>query len=230
VLANCGYDFAILDLEHSGTDLETIRQQIAFARGLSIEVYVRVPENSYAAVARVLDAGAQGVMVPMLETPEQAREVVEWARYRPEGKRGLAFGIGHDGYRGADPVGTMATANERNVLIALIESEKGIENADAILATPGIDIGWLGHFDLTSDMGITAQFDHPRFWAAVEKLAAAGKAHGKACGILDGNVDFLQKFAARGYRALGFATDVAVLRQGYTAGLQQLKSLPTPQP
>ena len=176
LLADCGYDFLFVDMEHSGAGIDTIKQQIAFARGLPIEVWVRVPEKSYAAVATVLDAGAQGIMLPMVETAAEAAALVEWARYRPEGKRGLAFGIGHDAYRARDPLATMAEANRRNVLIALIESRQGIENAESILAVPGIDLGWLGHFDLTSDLGIPAQFEAPAFTAALDRLAAAGAA------------------------------------------------------
>ena len=125
VLADCGYDFAILDTEHSGVGIETIKQQIAYARGLPIEVWVRVPEKTYAAVATVLDAGAQGVMVPMLETAEEAQALVSWARYQPEGKRGLAFGVGHDAYRGRDPQAAMAAANARNCVLGLIETREG---------------------------------------------------------------------------------------------------------
>ena len=225
VLANCGYDFVILDTEHSGVGIETIKQQIAYARGLPIEVWVRVPEKSYAAVATVLDAGAKGIMAPLLETPEQARELVEWARYRPEGKRGLAFGMPHDAYRGTDPIGAMAAANAEIVLIALIESRLGIENAEAILATPGIDVGWLGHFDLTSDLGIPARFDHPDFMACVDRLAAAGRATGKPLATLDGNPDLLRTMVGKGFSVLGYANDVAVLRAGFTAGLELLRGV-----
>lgn len=225
VLADCGYDFAILDTEHSGVGIETIKQQIAYARGLPIEVWVRVPEKTYAAVATVLDAGATGVMVPMLETAEEAQALVSWARYQPEGKRGLAFGVGHDAYRGRDPQAAMAAANARNCVLGLIETKKGIENCDAILATPGFDLGWLGHFDLTADLGCAAQWEHPDFLAAVDRLAAAGKKHKKALGSLDRNPEFVGKMAARGFTALGYGSDVAALRSAYTAGLEALKAL-----
>ncbi|HET6469648.1 MAG TPA: aldolase/citrate lyase family protein, partial [Geminicoccaceae bacterium] len=226
LLAGCGCDFVILDMEHSGAGIDTIKRQIAYARGLPIEVWVRVPEKSYAAVATVLDAGARGIMAPMLETPEEAGALVEWARYRPQGGRGLAFGIGHDGYLGQDPVGTMAAANERNVLIALIESRRGIDNAEAILATPGIDVGWLGHFDLTSDLGIPAAFGDPAFLTAVDRLVAAGARTGKPLGILDADPDLLRAFAGGGFRALGWASDLTALRTAMGLGIELLRGLP----
>lgn len=225
VLADCGYDFVILDMEHSGAGIDTIKRQVAYARGLSLAVWVRVPEKSYAAVATVLDAGAQGIMLPMVETAAEAEALVEWARYRPEGKRGLAFGIGHDGYRAANPLETMATANASNVLIALIESRRGIDSAASILGVPGIDIGWLGHFDLTSDLGIPARFDAPEFAAAVERLATAARAAGKPLGLLDTRPELLGRMSDAGFRVLGYGTDVGALRSGYARGLSELRAL-----
>ena len=224
ILAEAGLDFVILDTEHSGVGIETLKQQVAYARGLPIEVYARVPQLTYAAVATVLDAGAKGIMVPMLETPEQARDLVTFARYRPEGKRGCAFGMPHDGYQGGDVKAYMARANAENLLIALIETKKGIENADAIMATPGIDVGWIGHFDLTNDMGITADFEHTDFWAAVDKLAAAAKKHKKTAAGLDMSPAYLEKLHSKGFKMLGFGMDTAVLKTAYAAGMEQLRA------
>jgi 2-keto-3-deoxy-L-rhamnonate aldolase RhmA len=225
ILTAAGFDFVILDTEHSGVGIDTLKTVIACARGLPIEVYVRVPEKSYAAVATVLDAGAQGIMVPMLETAEQARDLVEWVRYRPEGKRGCAFGMAHDGYRAQDVVAYMAEANRRNLVIGLLETRRAIENAPAICAVPGFYVAWLGHFDLTNDMGITAQFQHPDFWAAVDRLVAAAEAHGKALGAADGDLAYLAKLRAKGFKVLGYGTDIAVLRNGLAEGRARLSAL-----
>ena len=219
LLEAAGCRYVILDMEHSAASIETIKQQIAAARGLSIEPWVRIRDKTYATVAGVLDAGAKGIMAPMVETAAEAADLVSWARYRPEGKRGLAFGVGHDAYRGSDPIARMQESNAETVMIALIESKRGIDNADAILATPGMDIGWLGHFDLTNDLGITAQFDHPDFLAAVERLAAAGKNNGKALGVVDGNIEMVRQFADKGFNVLGYANDVTALRTEMARGL-----------
>jgi 2-keto-3-deoxy-L-rhamnonate aldolase RhmA len=186
---------------------------------------VRVPEIRYAAIAPVLDAGAQGIMVPMLETVEQAREVVRAARYRPEGERGCAFGMAHDDYRAGDPAAVIRAANERIVLIGLLETRKAVESCEAIMATPGLDVGWLGHFDLTNDLGITGQFDHPTFVAAAERVAQACIAAGKTAATADANLDFLRTQISRGYRLLGYSLDIAVMRSGYTQGLDALRAL-----
>lgn len=225
LLQATGCEYVVLDMEHSGVGIETIKQQIACARGLDIAVWVRVREIRHAAIAPVLDAGADGIMVPMLETPEQARELVRAARYRPEGERGCAFGMAHDAYRADDPLAVMRAANERITLIGLIETARAIENCAAIMATPGLDVGWLGHYDLTNDLGITGQFDHPQLVSAAEQLAGACRAAGKTAASLDGNLEFLRAQATRGYRLLGYAQDIAVMRTGYTQGLAALRAI-----
>ena len=172
IVANAGGEFVLFDTEHSGVGIETIKSQVAYARGTGIAPLVRVPGSHYHLVAPMLDAGVMGIMVPMVETAEQAASIASWCRYRPDGVRGLAFGMPHDDYLGGDHIKAMKAANERTLVIALIETAAGIENVEAIMATPGIDIGWIGHFDLTNALGIDGQFDHPRYKAAVKALVA----------------------------------------------------------
>ena len=223
VLRGAGCEWVVLDTEHSGVGIETIKQQISYARGLDIAVWVRVPEKSYAAVATALDAGAQGIMVPMLETVEQAQDLVRWARYRPEGERGCAFGVAHDDYGATDPLTKIREANDQIVLIPLLETRGAIERCEDIMAVPGIDIGWLGHYDLTNDMGITAQFEDPRFIEAAERVARACAASGKTAATLDANPALLQAQMARGYRVIGFGTDVVAMRNGYAQGFAAVR-------
>lgn len=223
VLAEAGAEWVVLDMEHSGIGIETIKDMIAASRGLPILPFVRVPATEYHLIAPVLDAGAMGIMVPMVEDAEQAARIASWCRYRPEGVRGLAFGVAHDDYRRGDVVRKMAEANARTLVIALIETADGIANADAIMAVPGIDVGWLGHFDLTATMGITGQFEHPDFQAAVDRLAACCARHGKAAGILAGSLDMARAFRGRGYRCVGYGTDISLLGGALASGLAQLR-------
>jgi 2-keto-3-deoxy-L-rhamnonate aldolase RhmA len=217
VLAEAGADFVLLDTEHSGID--TIKIQIATSRGLDIVPMVRVPGCHYHLIAPVLDAGAMGIMVPMVETAAQARQIASWCRYRPEGVRGVAFGMAHDDYGGGDVVQKLREANERTLVIALIETAAGIADAEAIMAVDGIDIGWLGHFDLTNSMGIPGQFDHPDFLAAVDRLVAACRLHGKPAGVLVGSVETAEAWRARGFRVFAYGTDISLLQQGLHSGL-----------
>jgi 2-keto-3-deoxy-L-rhamnonate aldolase RhmA len=175
-------------------------------------------------IAPVLDAGAMGIMVPMVETGEQAAQIAAWCRYRPEGVRGLAFGMGHDDFTEGDVIRKMAEANARTLVIPLIETATGIANADAIMAVDGVDVGWLGHFDLSNTMGITAQFDHPEFNAAVNTLVTACRHYGKPPGILAGSVAMAEAFRARGFRCLGYGTDISLLRDALHDGLACLRA------
>ena len=139
---------------------------------------------AYHLIAPVLDAGALGIMAPMIETREQAETLVAACRYRPEGRRGLGFGVSHDRYTAGAAVPKMQAANDAILTIALIESARGVENADAILAVPGLDLGWLGHYDLSDSLGCAENFDDPRYRAAEQRLIAAATAAKKPLGWL----------------------------------------------
>lgn len=224
VAERAGADFIILDMEHSGAAPDTMKAQFAFARGTGVAPLVRVPGHGYHLIAPMLDAGALGIMVPLVETVEQAREIVAACRYRPEGRRGLGFSVAHDDYAGGDVAPKIAVANQRTLVIALIESEKGIANADAIMAVPGIDVGWLGHYDLTDSMGFAADFSRPEFDAAVNKLVGACNKHGKAAGFLAGDVAMALAWQAKGFRCLCYGTDVSLMRDSLAHGLTVLRT------
>jgi 2-keto-3-deoxy-L-rhamnonate aldolase RhmA len=216
VLAVGGAEFVILDSEHSGAGLDTLKSAIAFARGAGLVPMVRVPGLARHLISPVLDAGALGIMVPMLETAEQARDMVSWCRYRPEGTRGLAFGFAHDDYNPGPVPAAMCAANEAVLTIALIETAAGLRNAREILAVPGIDLGWLGHFDLTDSLGIVGQFAHPDYIAAEAALLAAARAAGKPFGWLAGDGAQARAALARGFSCLCISTDVGLLRDAVT--------------
>jgi len=179
-----GAEFILFDMEHTALDLPDVKRLVACCRGLELPPYVRVPATDYHFIAHALDAGATGIMVPMVETAEQAEFIVSCTRYPPAGRRGAAFGFAHDDYTGGDVAAKIAAADARTLVMALIETERGAANVEAIAAVPGIDVLWLGHFDLTSFMGIPGQFTHPRYLAAVDAIVAAARRHGKAAGVL----------------------------------------------
>ena len=224
IMSNAGAEFVILDTEHSGAGIETIKNQVACARGTGIVPMVRVPGSHYHVIAPMLDAGAMGIMVPMVETAEQAANIAAWCRYRPLGVRGLAFGMAHDHYAGGDHVKTMKIANERTLVIALIETAAGIENVEAIMATPGIDVGWIGHYDLTNALRIDGQFDHPRYRAAVQAVVRACTRHGKVAGFLCGDVETGRRYLDWGFRMLCYGTDTGVFQTALKAGIAALHS------
>ena len=211
-LAAAGAEFVLLDMEHSGASIDTIKAQIAFAHGGGIVPMVRVPACLYHLIAPVLDAGALGIMAPMMETREQAETLVSTCRYRPEGRRGLAFNVAHDRYTGGAAPPKMRAANESILTIALIESERGVDNAQAILSTPGMDLGWVGHYDLSDSLGLVEQFDDRRYREAEARLQAAAVRANKPLGWLVPNGAMARIALERGYRCICIGHEIAVLR------------------
>src|SRR5205823_2961085 len=120
-------------------------------------------------LSRVLDLGAQGVMVPRVETRAQTERVIAELKYAPQGKRGVALGIAHDLYRVGD-ASYFGRANDETAVIVIVETARAFENLEEIVTVPGLDVAWIGHYDLTVSMGIPAQFDHPRFLSAMDTL------------------------------------------------------------
>src|SRR5678815_3810041 len=161
ICRNAGADYVLYDMEHTGLGFETLKTQFALCRGLPIVPMVRVPRGEYHFIARALDVGALGVMVPMVNTAEEARAIVACTRYPPEGRRGAAFGFAHDDYEHGDVKEKVRAIHARTLVICMIETKKGLENVEAIAAVPGVDVLWLGHFDLTNFLGIPGDFANP---------------------------------------------------------------------
>ncbi len=211
ILANAGCRFVFYDMEHTGLGYETLKWLFASARGLPIEPRVRVPRGDYVWLARALDLGARGVMVPMVESAAQARAIVEACRYPPAGRRGAAFGFSHDDFLAGDVGAKVHLANERTLIVAQIETERGLDELDAIAAVDGIDVLWLGHFDLSNFLGIPARFDDPRFDAAMRRIASVARAHGKAAGFMATDTAWIDRARSAGYSMLAVGTDVGLL-------------------
>jgi len=211
VMKLAGCEYLIYDMEHAGFSIESLKTQVAHCRGLGIAPMVRVPRGEYHFLARALDVGAQGVMVPMVDSVEQARAIAEATHYPPEGRRGAAFGFPHDDYEPGDPAAKMKSADARNFVIAQIETERGLAEVEEIAAVDGIDVLWVGHFDLSNFMGIPAQFDNPTFLQAMQRVADVAKKHGKAAGFMATDPAWVDRVKAMGYTMLAVGTDVSLL-------------------
>ena len=160
MLAAAGMEFVIYDMEHGRCDIALASEMIASCRGLDLVPMVRVPDCNYHPLSRVLDIGARGVMVPRVETRTQAEEIVSQLKYAPQGRRGVALGIAHDLYR-AGGAEYFPQSNEDIAVILLLETEKAFENLNEIVSVPGVDVAWMGHFDLTVSMGFPPSLSTP---------------------------------------------------------------------
>jgi len=222
IAAEAGAEFAVFDMEHTGWSIESIRMLIATTRSTEMIPYVRIPATEYDFIARVLDMGAMGIMVPMVESVEQAKTIVASAKYPPVGRRGAAFGVAHDDYSGGDIVEKINSANSQTQLIAQIETAEGVNNADAIAAIDGIDVLWIGHFDLTNSLGIPGQFEHPRFKEALATVLAACDRNNKTPGFMAGGVADGKSLIDQGFRMLAYGGDLWLYQNAVREGVATL--------
>jgi 2-keto-3-deoxy-L-rhamnonate aldolase RhmA len=213
MLAACGLDFVIFDMEHGRCDISLLAEMVASCRGTGIVPIARVPDVAYAPLSRALDVGARGVMVPRVETRQQAEDIVSQLKYAPLGKRGVALGIAHDLYRAGSP-DFFEKMNEEICVILLLETERAFQHLDEIISVPGVDVAWMGHYDLTVSMGIPAQFDHPRFLSAMDELVTVCRRYGVAPGFLPPSADSAVHWIEKGFRAISLGSDIGVFLAG----------------
>lgn len=221
--AVAGAEFVVYDMEHTGWSIESIRMLIATTPRSTLIPIVRIPACDYQFVARVLDAGAMGIMVPMVESEEQAHALVNFAKYPPLGRRGAAFSIAHDDYRN-DPIpDVIRSSNDESLLIAQIETMDGLEHVERIAAVPGIDVLWVGLFDLTSSMGIPGQMDHPDTKAAIQRVLSACRAYHKIPAVLVNSVREGQSQLAAGFRMVAYGGDLWIYQSALRHALSALR-------
>lgn len=213
MLAASGMDFVLYDMEHGRCDINLLADMVASCRGSDIVPLVRVPDLTFRPLSRVLDIGVRGVMVPRVETRAQAEDIVSELRYAPLGRRGVALGVAHDLYK-AGGAEFFAAANEETIVILLLETAKAFENLDEILSVPGIDVAWMGHYDLTVSMGIPAQFENPRFVEVMEALVACCRRHEVAPGFLPATAESAKHWIRKGFRIISLGSDIGVFVDG----------------
>jgi 2-dehydro-3-deoxyglucarate aldolase/4-hydroxy-2-oxoheptanedioate aldolase len=224
LLAAAGSDFVFLDAEHSGLDIHTMKSVLRYFEAAGVAVMVRPPGKSYAHIANVLDIGAEGVILPMVASAAEAREIAAHARYAPQGHRGVALTVGHDRYTDGPVREKLDAANRRTVVVALVETAEGAANVDDIAAVDGIDVLWIGHLDLSTSLGCAGQFDHPDYVAAVARIVAAARANGKSLGRAVGSAAEGAALYRQGYEFICLNTDSQMYLDALRGGLADLRA------
>jgi 2-keto-3-deoxy-L-rhamnonate aldolase RhmA len=224
ILKNAGCDFVLFDTEHSGFHNETIKAALRYFEAAAVPAIVRVPSKEYHHIARALDMGAEGLMVPMVNDAAECRAILDCMKYTPDGKRGVALGVAHDHYMTGPVMEKLAAANRRSTLFAQIETAEGVENLDEIAATDGVDCLWVGHFDLSASLGVPGEFDHPKFKDAIAKTIAAGRKHNKAVGRLVPDVATGVSLFHEGFDFVCYSGDVWVLQTALSAAVGEIRS------
>ena len=225
LMSGCGFDFLTIDVEHSAVDLmhtQSLFQAIQSGNP-NCAPFVRLQGNDYAENKRYLDAGAKGVIAPLINTPEQAMELVRSVKYPPEGERGVGF-CRANAY-GAHLQEVVESANQEIFICVQIEHALAVENIDAILAVSGIDGVMIGPYDLSASMGITGQFDHSDMVSARETVLSACEQHGVTAGIhvVQPDVDEVIKRIDEGYRFIAYSLDITMLLSHFADDMKRIK-------
>ena len=209
-MAASGSDAVIIDMEHGAVDFGTAHAMIVATQGFACAPLIRIPKTDESHVKRVLDLGAEGIVFPLIRSAEDAARAVASMRYPPHGTRGFGPFIAQSRW-GSSLMTYRTDVEDRLVCCLLVETKDAVENIEEICAVPGIDLLVPAQFDLSTDLGISGQFDHPDFQAAVAKVEAAAKAAGIPLGNASLNKAQADTWFERGYRVIaGF--DVLWLR------------------
>lgn len=223
ILKAAGSDYVLFDMEHSGFGIDTLKQALRYMQAGDMPTIVRVPSRNYHHIARALDMGAEGVMLPMVGSADEAKEIVAHTKYPPQGHRGVALQVAHDQYKPGPVLKKLRDANKKTTVFTQIETRDGVENADAIAAVKGVDCLWVGHFDLSASLGIAGQFDHPDFVAAVSRVQKACAKHNKAFGRLVPDVKSGIAMYKAGFDFICYSGDVWVLQSAMAEGIDALR-------
>lgn len=204
------FDFVILDMEHGPFTPETVQNLARAAERRGLTPLARTTSGSRTDILRALDTGACGIVVPQVETPEDAREIAKWSRYHPEGLRGVAMPRSAD-FGSKDIFEYFEEANKETLVAVQIESQEALDNLDAILEVPGIDMAFVGPFDLSQSLGIPGQVTHERIEKALDSILSACQRHGKFSGIFAANAAQARKLAERGFGFIAVGLDTTLL-------------------
>jgi 2-keto-3-deoxy-L-rhamnonate aldolase RhmA len=223
ILKSAGCEFVILDTEHSGYSFETVRNVAQYTRAAGLPLVVRVPSREYHHIARAADMGAEGVMLPMVGSADEARHILDCLKYPPDGGRGAIFQFAHDDYQPGTPLDKMKAANRTTALFAQIETAAGVANVDEIAAVDGVDVLWVGHFDLSNSLGIPGQFDHPDFLQATAAVVKAARKHGKAAGRLVPTVEQCIDLYKDGFDFISYSGDVWAFYSAVSSAVEEIR-------
>lgn len=224
ILALAGFDYLILDQEHGLGDPSSLSLQLQAASATETTPVVRVPWNDHVYLKRVLDAGAEGVMIPSVETAEEARAAVAACRYPLQGRRGTAASTVRASSYGMAP-DYVATCADNLLIVLQIESAKGVENIDSILEVEGIDVMFIGPYDLSGTVGQLGNIKHPEVARLIEHAEARIKAKGLPMGTVPHPGCTWKDMFARGYQFVNAGSDVARLRDGSLADVKAFREI-----
>jgi 4-hydroxy-2-oxoheptanedioate aldolase len=228
--AAAGFDYLYIDMEHGAFNLETAQDMIKASLEAGITPIVRVCELLYSLCARLLDAGAQGIILPRVEDPALLKEAMSWLRFPPTGRRGYGVNPTMVDYEARSFQEIIEHQNRNTLAVVQFETTKAMERIDDLLAVPGLDVIMVGPADLSISLGIPGQFEHPLLVSTVERLIEKCNRHGVVPGIQVRSVALAKFWVEHGMRFVGTSAEHAMLLEKSRETVSQLRAVPTAQP
>lgn len=224
IAALAGFDFVILDMEHGPLSVESVQTIARAAQAKGIEVVVRVTENSASDILRILDVGVNSIQVPQVNSAADAQKVVDASFFYPKGERGMCRYVRAASYTGIEKKEYFSSANLGTLTIVHIEGNKGLENLEQIVSLNGIDIVFLGPYDLSQSCGYPGQTNHPEVVNKMKKAVMLAKANNKIIGTFCESPSDAHKWRDLGVQYISYSVDVGIILNAYKEITKQLKN------
>lgn len=223
IMGLAGFDYVIIDLEHGPLSVETAQGLVRAARLAGAAPVIRVAANAGPDILRALDIGAEGVQVPHVDSAEAAEQAVRYARYHPEGERGVCRYVRAAGYSSEDRFRYFARANEETCVVLHIEGREGVERLEEILTVPGVDVVFLGPYDLSQSLGVPGQVRHPAVIERMQEAVRRARAAGVAVGTFADDVTVAREWVMLGVQYISYSVDVGILYEACRRAASEIK-------
>jgi len=223
--ASEGWDYIVLDTEHNDYDYETLGNFSLVAKYENIELFVRVPDKLYHQMAQMLDIGAGGLVLPQVKTREETQHIIQSVKYAPLGTRGVSVSTTATLFREYKIEEYTEWANRELMTIVQIESEEGINNAEKIISTKGVDAIMIGPADLSHDMGISGQLHHPRMQEAFREVITQCNRYGVAPGLHLNNMEDVNRWVKEGMRFITYGYDSKFFKDAFKQAMLELRAI-----
>ena len=225
IFQRAGNDFVIVDDEHGYFDYAQVSALVAVANGIGLPIIIRVPGVTREYITKVLDMGADGILVPMVNTAEQAKEIVRYAKYTPVGARGISTTRAHPNYGVSDLRAYLSAANQRVNVCIQIETREAVDHVGEIAAVEGIDSLFIGPNDLAGDCGLPGEVTSDEVLSAVAKVAEAAGRFGKPAGIITGNRRLIESCMKHGFTYYSVGSELVLLVKGAQSKQAELRKM-----
>ena len=219
--ATAGFDFIFVDMEHGGFGMETVCDFITASKGAGIVPVIRIPALEEYFIGRLLDSGACGLIVPHVQTADDVKKVIRYAKYHPVGDRGLAPFRAHTDYAHVDVPEFMRQANENNMIVIMVEDKQAVENIDELISIDGVDVVFIGTTDLSQSLDIPGQVRHPEVLKRIDRVVAACRKKKIAVGMPVSDPAWCQP----GIQFLFAASDIGLIVNGGTKLVAEYKAV-----